>query len=98
MLKYITNPKHIQKFEFLGSVYESLRIKGIPVPKVYITPNDTYVEDSFILYGYIEGETKKDWSDNEIVSLVNNFAKLLLSLKDYTVPDFVKNNDDKYMR
>lgn len=98
LLKHIVNSYHIQKFEFLGSVYEFLRNNEVPVPLVYRANNGNFVQDSFILYGYIEGETKKDWSDNEIISLVNNFAKLLLVLKDYEVPDFVKNNDDKYMK
>ena len=68
------------------------------MPPVYRANNGHFVQNSFILYGYIEGETKKDWSDNEIISLVDNFTKLLLVLKDYEVPDFVKNNDDKYMK
>ena len=98
LLKHIVNSDHIQKFEFLCAVYEFLRKNGVSVPPVYRANNGHFVQNSFILYGYIEGETKKDWSDNEIISLVDNFTKLLLVLKDYEVPDFVKNNDDKYMK
>lgn len=98
MLKYIVNPDHIQKFEFLGTLYEYLNSKNIPVPKLCRTRQGNVVEDSFILYGYIEGSDQRERDDLEVVSLVNNFVKLLLILKEYAVPDFVKYNDDKYIK
>ena len=98
LLKYIVNPDHIQKFEFLGTLYEYLNSKNIPVPKLCRTRQGNVVEDSFILYGYIEGSDQRERDDLEVVSLVNNFVKLLLILKEYAVPDFVKYNDDKYIK
>ena len=98
LLKYIVNKEHLKKFEFLGSVYRYLNEKGIPVPFVYKSKNDNFIEDDCILYRYIDGEIKTAWSDNEIISIVNNFAKLLIALRDYKVPDFIKNNNDKYAK
>jgi Ser/Thr protein kinase RdoA (MazF antagonist) len=98
LLKRITNPSHIDKFEFLGNLHEYLQTKNIVVPKYFRAKNKRFVEDNFILYGFIEGEIKKEWTDKEIASLVINFANLLIALKEYEVPDFVKNNTDKYMK
>ena len=98
LLKYIVAQNHIQKFEYLGSVYEYLISRDIPVPNLCRTPVGNFIQDSCILFEYIEGEIKTDWTNNEIISLVNNFARLLLLLEDYDVPDFVKNNDDKYAK
>jgi Ser/Thr protein kinase RdoA (MazF antagonist) len=98
LLKYIENKINIPQFEMLGHLHEYLREKGILVPKIYKNKNGNYLEDDFILYEFIDGETKEEWSKKEMVSLVSNFAKMLIVLKDYAVPDFVKNKNDKYVK
>ncbi len=101
LLKYIKNKENIPQFEMLAHLHEYLRKKGVPVPKIYKTENGNYIEDDFILYEFIEGHTKEqtmeEWSKEEMISLVSNFAKMLIALKDYKVPDFVKNKSDKYI-
>ncbi len=98
LLKYIVNKKNLPQFECLGELHEYLRNKDIPFPKIYKTQSDKYVENDFILYEFIEGEIKNDWSEKELISLTQNFANMLLVLKDYPVPNFIKNKDDKYTR
>ena len=98
LLKYIENKKNIPQFGMLGALHEYLREKRIPVPKIYKGKNGNYIENDFILYEFIEGEIKKEWSKNEIISLVSNFARMLTALKEYPVPDFVKNKSDKYTK
>jgi Ser/Thr protein kinase RdoA (MazF antagonist) len=89
-LKHIINLANLQQFEFLGPLHENLREKDIPVPKIFKTLKGKYVEDSFILY--------EDWTDQEMVSLVHNFATLLKALQQVQVPDFIKNKNDKYIK
>lgn len=98
LLKYIVDASSLTQFEFLGSLHEYLKSKGIVVPKVYKTKNNTYVGNSFILYEFIDGIAKREWTDTEIISLVTNFTKLLLALKKYPVPDVIKNKNDQYIK
>ena len=97
-LKKIINTPAISQFEFLGSLYTCLKKKDIPVPIIFKTRTGNYVEESFILYEYIDGIQRRDWSRGEMVSLVTNFAKMHEALRGQEVPDFIKNKDDKYIR
>lgn len=102
LLKYIINKKNIPQFEFLGDLHEYLKSKGMPVPKIYKTKNGKYVENNFILYEFIEGEIKEEtggvWISEEITSLSSNFANLLLVMREYEIPEFIKNKSDKYTK
>jgi Ser/Thr protein kinase RdoA (MazF antagonist) len=98
LLKFIENKKNTPQFEMLGELSEYLQKYEVPVPKVYKTKNNKYVENDFILYDFIEGEIKKDWSIEEITSLTTNFAKMLTAMKKFKVPDFVKNKNDKFTK
>jgi Ser/Thr protein kinase RdoA (MazF antagonist) len=98
LLKSITNKEDIKKFEFLAELYTHLLSKNIPVPDVLKSTDGNYVEDSYILYKFIEGEDKRDWNDEEIISLVQNFSKMLQSTKDYDIPDILKNRVSKYKK
>lgn len=98
MLKYVVNKTNLPQFEILGSLHEYLIAKQIPVPKIYRTRVGNYVEKDFICYKFIEGETKDNWSDKEIISLVINFAHMIIALREYDVPNFIKNKNDKYTK
>lgn len=98
LLKYIVDSSTISQFELLGSLHDYLRSKDVVVPKIYKTKNETYVENSFILFSFIDGTSKKDWTDLEIVSLVINFTKLLISLRNYPTPNLIQDKDDKYIK
>ena len=82
----------------MGDLHNYLIQKHIPVPKIYKTKNENYVENNFILYEFIDGEQKNDWTDEEMVSLTSNFAHMLQALKKYPVPEFIKNKSDKYVK
>lgn len=97
-LKHIVNKQNVEQFEFLGSLHEILREHDIPVPKIYKTNRDKYVEDFCILYEFIDGERKVDWTKEEIISLVQNFARMHKVLKEVSVPEFIKKKNDKYIK
>ena len=98
LLKQIINIKNLPQFEILGDLHNYLIQKHIPVPKIYKTKNENYAENNFILYEFIDGEQKNDWTDEEMVSLTSNFAHMLQALKKYPVPEFIKNKSDKYVK
>ncbi len=98
LLKYIIVPSTIKHFEFLGSLHQYLIKKEIKVPKIYPTPNGAFIENSFILYEFKEGGSQKEWTTEEIISLTTEFARMLLAMREYHVPNFIKNKDDTYVR
>ncbi len=102
LLKLIVSDLKIPQFEFLGDLHKYLLGKGIPVPIIYKTKNDKYVENNFILYEFIDGEIKDTasggWTIEEITSLTSNFAKMLALMQKYETPDYIKNKSDKYTR
>lgn len=98
LLKYIVDPSTLKQFEFLGTLHEYLRKKEVPVPKIFKTQGGSYVSNSFILYEFIDGKIEREWSDKEIISMTQAFAKMLRAMGEHHIPNFIKNKDDKYVR
>jgi Ser/Thr protein kinase RdoA (MazF antagonist) len=98
LLKYIVNIHALEQFEFFGTLHDYLHDHGIRVPLFYTSRSGSYVSNNTVLMQFIDGAVVKEWNEKQIASLVDHFAAMLLVLKDYPVPDFVKNKDDKYIR
>lgn len=98
LLKKIINVYNLPQFEILGDVHEYLISKNLPFPKIFKTKNGEYVENNFILYEFLDGEKKTEWTDEEIISLTSNFTCMIIALMEYPTPEFIKNKSDKYIK
>lgn len=98
LLKYIVDPSTLKHFELLGSLHQYLIKKEIKVPLIYPTKMGGYVHNSFILYEFKEGTAQKEWSRDEMISLTEEFTKMLVAMRSHHVPNFIKNKDDTFVR
>lgn len=98
LLKYIVDSSTIKQFEFLGTLHEYLRKKELPVAKIYKTQAGTYVDNAFILYEFIDGKAEREWSDKEIISMTDAFARMHRVMGQHHIPNFIRNKDDMYVR
>lgn len=97
-LKYIQNTNELPLFEYLGELHKELLLSEVPVPRIYKNKQGKYVTNRFQLYKFIDGETKKEWSEKELVSVARNFAYLHNALEKIPVPEIIVNKSDDYVK
>lgn len=85
-------------FEFLGTLHRHLHDSGVPIPLMFKDKHGKYVNNSCVLYEFIEGRKKRRWSNQEMISLVENFSKLHNVLDTIPVPSIIKEKTDDYIR
>lgn len=97
-LKYIQDTNELPLFEYLGDLHTQLLLSEVPVPRVYKNKQGKFVTQRFQLYKFIDGETKKEWSEKELTSVARNFAHLHNALEKIPVPEIIRNKTDDYVR
>ncbi len=97
-LKHIKENKSVRFYNFLGSLHERLATLGILIPRVYKNNRGTYVTNHCLLFEFIEGEARADWTGKEISSAASGFALLHNELEKASVPQFIKNRSDLYIK
>ncbi len=97
-LKYIQDTNELPLFEYLGDLHQQLLLSEVTVPRIYKNKQGKYVTNRFQLYKFIDGESKKEWSEKELMSVARNFAHLHNALEKITVPEIVKNKTDDFVK
>ncbi|GEM_PF-6543657 len=97
-LKRIRENKSVRFYNFLGSLHERLASLGILVPRVYKNNRGEYVTNHYLLFEFIEGEARVDWTEKEIYSATSGFALLHNELEKVSVPSFIRNRSDLYIK
>lgn len=97
-LKYIQDTNELPLFEYLGDLHKELLLSEVSVPRIYKNKQGKYVTNRFQLYKFIDGETKKEWSEKELESVARNFAHLHNALEKIPVPEIVINKSDDYVK
>ena len=97
-LKCVSENRDVRFWNFLGDLHYRLRFSGVPVPNIYKNNSGGYVTNYCLLFEFMPGKAKKNWTNQETGSAALNLAKMHRQLEKIDTPSFIRNQTDNYIR